>query len=119
MGGIQSINALPGDPTFNTSNSHYKVASYKKICAKFGIDPSSDFRFTSGKNNGLGNVYIWPGPEDGGFDYPGFMKFSDEGGKSIDGNLIAFIEADEIEQYAWFTPNYSKTSRGRSLTSSS
>ena len=107
MGGIQSISALPGDPTFNPSNSHYNVASYKKIYGEFGIDPSSDFRFTSGKNNVLGNVYIWPGPEDGGFNYPGFMKFSDEGGKSIDGNLIAFIEPDEIEQYAWFAPNYS------------
>ena len=49
-------------------------------------------------------MYIWPGPEDGGFSYPGWMKFSDEGGKSINGNLIAFIEPDDIEQYAWFTP---------------
>ena len=52
-------------------------------------------------------MYIWPGPEDGGFSYPGFMKFSDEGGKSINGNLIAFIEPDDIEQYAWFTPKNS------------
>ena len=49
-------------------------------------------------------MYIWPGPEDGGFSYPGWVKFSDEGGKSINGNLIAFIEPDDIEQYAWFTP---------------
>ena len=35
------------------------------------------------------------------------MKFSDEGGKAIKGNLIAFIEPDEIEQYAWFAPNNS------------
>ena len=25
-------------------------------------------------------------------------------GESINGNLIAFIEPDDIEQYAWFTP---------------
>ena len=72
----------------------------KKICAEFRIDLSSDFRFTGGKNNGLGNVYIWPGPEDGGFSYLRWMKFSNEGGKSINGNLIAFIEPDDIEQYA-------------------
>jgi len=107
MGGIQSISALLGDPTFNVSNNHYDVPAYKRICAEFGIDSTSDFRFTIGKNNGLGNVYIWQGPDDGGFNYPGFMKFSDEGGKAIKGNLIAFIEPDEIEQYAWFAPNHS------------
>jgi len=31
LGGIQSINALPGDPTFNKFDSHYDVASYKRI----------------------------------------------------------------------------------------
>ena len=81
MGGVQSKSALPNDPPFNVSNNPYDIPSYKKICAGFRIDPSSDFRFTGGKNNGLGNVYIWPGPEDGGFSYPGWMKFSDEGGK--------------------------------------
>ena len=33
MGGIQSISANPGDPTFNLSGNHYDVASYKRICA--------------------------------------------------------------------------------------
>jgi len=107
MGGIQSISALPGDPSFNPLNNIYDMAAYKRICGEFGISPSSDFRFTGGKNNGLGNVFIWPGPEDGGFSYPGWMKFSDEGGKSIDGNLIAFIQPDDIEQYAWFVPKNS------------
>ena len=107
MGGIQSMSALPGDPSFNPSNNKYDVAAYKRICGEFGISPSSDFRFTGGKNNGLGNVFIWPGPEDGGFSYPSWMKFSDEGGKAIDGNLIAFIQPDDIEQYAWFVPKNS------------
>ena len=49
MGGTQSISALPGDPTFSQFNNHYDVASYKRICAEFGIDPSSDFRFHSWK----------------------------------------------------------------------
>ena len=40
LGGIQSMSALPGDPTFNPLSNHYDVASYKRICAEFGIDPS-------------------------------------------------------------------------------
>ena len=51
------MSALPGDLTFNQFKNHYDVASYKRICAEFGIDPSSDFRFTIGKNHGLGNIY--------------------------------------------------------------
>ena len=31
LGGIQSMSALPGDPTFNPLNNHYDVASYKRI----------------------------------------------------------------------------------------
>ena len=58
MGGIQNISALPGDPTYNQFNNHYDVASYKRICAEFGIDPLSDFHFKLGKNHGLGNIYI-------------------------------------------------------------
>ena len=56
LGGIQSRSTLPGDPTFNQFNNHYDVASYKRICGEFGIDPSSDFRFTIGKYHGLGNI---------------------------------------------------------------
>jgi len=57
LGGIQSISALPEDPTFNQFNNNYDVASYKRLCSEFGIDPSSDFRFTHGANHGLGSVY--------------------------------------------------------------
>ena len=58
MGGIQSKNALPDDPAFDEINNPYDVAAYKRICAEFGIDPSTDFRYTRGKNGGLGTVYI-------------------------------------------------------------
>ena len=113
IGGIQSISALPGDPTFNAIDNHYDIPSYKRICAEFGIDPTSDFRFTEGKNNGLGNVYIWAtggGPMKIEQDYPGgYNKFGDEGGKAIKGNLLAYIEPDEDSQYDWFAP---KTSSG-------
>ena len=30
----------------------------KRICNEFGIDPSTDFRFTRGANHGLGSIYI-------------------------------------------------------------
>ena len=45
-------------------------------------DPSSDFRFTAGKNHGLGEVYMYVrGAMRVNVDYPGMMKFSDEGEK--------------------------------------
>jgi len=37
--------------------------------------------------------------------YPGFNKFSDEGGKAIKGNLIYYIEPDAVPQFDWFAPN--------------
>jgi len=58
LGGIQSISALPGNPTLNKSNNHYDVDSYKRICNKFGIN-SSDFRYTQGANHGLGSIYFY------------------------------------------------------------
>jgi len=89
MGGIQSVSALPGDPTFNPSGNNYDVASYKRICAEFGIDPTSNFRFTGKKNHGLGNVCIGVtghGAMKTGTAYPGgYYKFSDEGGKAKGG----------------------------------
>ena len=76
MGGIQSVSALPGDPTFNEFNNHYDVASSKRICNEFGISSSSDFRFTHEKNNGLGSVFIYApgaGPMKTG-KLPGFIN---------------------------------------------
>ena len=109
LGGIQSMSALPGDPTFNPLNNHYDVASYKRICAEFGIDPSSDFRFTVGKNHGLGRVN---GEMQLDFKYPGWMKFSDEGADANrKGNRVSYIRPDSVAatQYDWFAP---KTAAG-------
>ena len=110
MAGIQSISALPGDPTFDQFNNKYDVASYKRICAEFGVDPSSDFRYTSGANHGLGSVYIWVsghGPQKTYTSYPGHDKFSDEGGTASKGTLIQYIEPenDAIRQSDFFCPN--------------
>ena len=108
--GINHISALPGDPTFNKSSNNYDLPSYKKICAEFGIDPSRDFRLTHGKNNGLGYVYVYAqGATKTEFEYPGFNKFSDEGGKAIKGNLNYYIEPDVSTQHDWFAP---KTAAG-------
>ena len=88
------------------------MASYKRICAEFGIDPSSDFRFTVGKNHGLRNIYVYSqGATKTEYDYPDWMKFGDEGGKGINGDLIYFIrpETSAANQYDWFTP---KTAAG-------
>ena len=110
LGGIQNISALPGDPTFNQYNNHYDVASYKRICAELGVDPSSDFPFAHGKNNGLGNVYIYAqGTSKTDYEYPGYNKFSDEGGKAIKGDLIYYTEPDVSTPYDWFAP---KTAAG-------
>jgi len=59
MGGIQGPVALPGDTIFEMTKNKYDIPSYNRICNEFGIDKNSDFRFKKGKNNGLGNVYIW------------------------------------------------------------
>ena len=58
MGGIQSKHALQDDTIFKEDNNPYDIAAYKSICAEFGIDPSTDFRFTYGQNHGLGYVYV-------------------------------------------------------------
>ena len=108
IGGIQSISALPGDPTFHPLSNNYDIASYKRLCSEFGIDASSDFRFTVVKNHGLGRVN---GEKQLDFKYPGWMKFSEEGGKAIRGDLISYIRPDPVAttQYDWFTP---KTAAG-------
>ena len=56
---IQSVLAMPGDPTFNQKDNEYDEVSFQRICAEFGINPSSDFRFKFGQNHGLGYVNIF------------------------------------------------------------
>ena len=106
--GIQSVSALPGDPPFSQFNNNHDVASYKRLCNEFGIDPSSDFRFTHGANHGLGSVYLYGDSAfktDNGWNKSN--KSSDEGGKAIKGNQIFFIEQGGYgdTQADWFAPN--------------
>ena len=108
MGGIQSSIALPGDPPFNEKDNRYDIPSYKRICKEFNISTDSDFRCHKGENHGLGSVYIWVsyvGPSKAGHksSYPGFFKFSEEGGEGSKGNLLQYILNDETEkQYEYF-----------------
>ena len=116
MGGIQSKNALPDDPAFNQQDNPYDVASYKRICAEFGIAPNTDFRFTHGQNHGLGYVNIMY--SDGPFahkqwKYPpadlsnhSSQRLAGDSGATAN-NTIAFIRNDQgaDTQFEHFVPN--------------
>ena len=116
MGGIQSKNALPDDPVFSEINNPYDVASYKRICAEFGVDPSTDFRYTRGKNGGLGTVYIWAvGPTATDYHYPDpdlalfeDERITDRDDSKYKANDIYFIRNDQgaENQLEHFVPNY-------------
>ena len=121
MGEIQSMSALPDDPTFYQKDNDYDIASYKRICAEFGVDPSSDFRFTYGQNHGLGYVNIkYPDGHDFAFkkwtyppadlSNPSSQRFADESGKDDAGNLIDFIRNVQgaAVQFEYFVPNYAQ-----------
>ena len=90
LGGIQSEGALPDDPVFNQKDNPYDIASYKRICAEFGLNPSTDFRYKKGSNHGLGKVFInitHGGSVPTGMSYPSAKaKFGDEGGDPGQGN---------------------------------
>ena len=115
MGGIQSKNALPDDPAFNQKDNPYDIASYKRICAEFGIDPSTDFRFTYGQNLGLGYVNIMY--SDGPFAHkqwqyppadlsnPSSQRLAGDSGATTN-NTIAFIRNDQgaDTQFEHFVP---------------
>ena len=110
---------MPDDPAFNEINNPYDVASYKRICAEFGIDPSTDFRYTRGKNGGLGTVYIWftgggPSPTNYHYPDPDLALFDDEritdrDDSNYKANGITFIRNDQgaDKQLEHFVPDHS------------
>ena len=115
MGGIQSKNALPDDPAFNQKDNPYDIASYKRICAEFGVDPSTDFRFTYGQNHGLGYVNImysdgpfaqkkWQYPP-ADLSNPSSQRLAGDSGATTN-NTIAFIRNDQgaDTQFEHFVP---------------
>ena len=120
IGGIESVGALPDDPTFNQKTNKYEIASYKKVCGEFGIDPSSDLRFTHGKNHGLGNLYIgvtYERPRSTDYNYPDpdLALFDDEcitdrRDPNYKANGISFVRNDQgaDKQFEYFVLNYSQ-----------
>ena len=105
MGGIQSKNALPDSPVFSEISNPYDVASYKRICAEFNVDPSTDFRYTRGKNGGLDTVnigatglgviatdYHYPDPDLALFNDE---RITDRNNSDYKANGIAFIRNDQ------------------------
>ena len=58
MGGFQRISSLPDDPNFSQTDNKYDEASYRRLCAEFGVNPTADVRFNHGQNHGLGYVFI-------------------------------------------------------------
>ena len=116
MRGIQSDGALPDNPVVKQKENPYDIAAYKRICAEFGVDPSTDFRYKKGLNHGLGKVFIYvthAGPVPTGMSYPSAKaKFSDEGGNASDGNAVYFIRNDDgtDKQFTYFAPNHARGS---------
>ena len=118
MGGIQSKNALPDSPVFSEISNPYDVASYKRICAEFNVDPSTDLRYTRGKNGGLGTVYIGAtGLGDIATDYhypdPDLALFNDEritdrDDSNYKANGISFMRNDQgaENQLEHFVPDH-------------
>ena len=120
LGGIESVSALPDDPTFKQRDNKNQIASYKKICGEFGINPNTDFRFTHNKNNGFGTVYMWvtySGPQATDYHYPDPDLAMFDGERVTDitksdhkANGIYFIRNHQgaDKQFGYFVPNYSQ-----------
>ena len=122
LGGIQNTVALPYDSIFHEKSNVYDIPSYNRLCNEFGISTNEDFRFKHGSNNGLGDVYIYIshfGYRKAEDKFPGgYNKFSDEGGKASDGNLIQYIEqsssiADKQYEYFVVDKSYGLTRAGQ------
>ena len=116
IGGIQSKHALLDNTVFKEDNNPYDIAAYKSICAEFGIDPTTDFRFTYGQNNGLG--YVYKMYDDGPYAFkkckyppadlgnPSSQRLDGDSGITAN-NKIAFIQNDQgaDKQLEHFVPN--------------
>ena len=80
----------------------------KEYAPSLGLIHRAIFALRREKNHGLGRVN---GEMQLDFKYPGWMKFSDEGGDANKGNRISYIRPDPVAttQYDWFAP---KTAAG-------
>ena len=114
---LQSISALPGEPAFNDKDNPYDEVAYRRICAEFDVDPSSDCRFTFGQNRGLGYVFIsypngdyaqkkWVYPPET-LSNPSSQRFADEGGTEDKCNMLDYIRNDQgaDRQFEYIVPD--------------
>ena len=104
-------------PHLNRETTNTKLQPTKKSVVS---DPSSDFRFTHGKNHGFGTVYIWvtysePRATDYHYPDPDLALFDDERITKIEdpnykANGIYFVRNDQgaDKQFEYFVPNYSQ-----------
>ena len=112
MGGFQRISSLPDDLHFSQTDNKYDEASYRRLCAEFSVDPSSDFRF----NHGLSYIFIhysdgdfaqkqWQYPTP--LSNPSIQRFSDKGGTDSAGNKLEYIRNDQgtDRQFEFFVPD--------------
>ena len=84
----------------------------KEYAQSSGLIHRAIFALQSEKNHGLGNIYVYSqGATKTEYGYPDWMKFGNEGGKGIKGDLIYYIrpETSAANQYDWFAP---KTAAG-------
>ena len=104
---------LPDDSIFKQKDNKYNKVILERLINEFNIK-NADFRWRGGRNTGLGDIYEGKSnvhkdrPYDTGANqWPNKQRvnlFSDEGGKSGQGNLINIIRNEESlgKQYAWF-----------------
>ena len=104
LGGIQSIVALPGDPTFIKIDAKYDKPSFERLCKEFKA-PNTNFRFKKSPNHGLGHIYAY------GYKFPDVAnkwpsgsahKFADQGGTASCGCLIDKTKAPKVKQWEHF-----------------
>ena len=64
----------------------------KEYAQSSGLINPAIFALQSEKNHCLGNIYVYSqAATETEYGYPDWMKFSDEGGKGIKGDLIYYI----------------------------
>ena len=108
---------LPDEIAFKQVDNTYTKSAFEALCNEFGV-VNADFRWTRGRNHGLGDVFEYYSGEgyrnvhvDRGYDveantWPSKRHlFSDQGGESGKGNLISLIRNDDaVAQYSWLVP---------------
>ena len=108
-------------PHLNRETTNTQLLPTKRSVVRSVSTPAlHDFRFTHGKNNGFGTVYIWvtySGPKATDYHYPDpdLALFDDERITKLEdpnykANGIYFVRNDQgaDKQFEYFVPNHSQ-----------